>query len=143
MGMTWLMFSSSAMSHIFDWVSGVRGTSQWAHFLVAKGYLHTSSLYATGPCDLYWAKERKWSLSVVSDSLQPCGLRPAKLLCPWDFPWPEYWSVLLFPSPEDLPNPGIELGSPTLQTNSLLSEPQGTPMLGKAEIILYFIKIHY
>ena len=24
--------------------------------------------------------------SVVSDSLQPCGLYPAKLLCPWDFP---------------------------------------------------------
>ena len=24
--------------------------------------------------------------SVVSDSLQPCGLQPARLLCPWDFP---------------------------------------------------------
>ena len=27
----------------------------------------------------------------------------------------EYWSGLLFPSPEDLPDPGIEPGSPTLQ----------------------------
>ena len=26
----------------------------------------------------------------------------------------EYWSGLPFPSPEDLPDPGIELGSPTL-----------------------------
>ena len=26
------------------------------------------------------------SCSVVSDSLQPCGLKPARLLCPWDFP---------------------------------------------------------
>ena len=26
----------------------------------------------------------------------------------------EYWSGLLFPSPGDLPNPGIEPGSPTL-----------------------------
>ena len=39
----------------------------------------------------------------------------------------EYWSGLPFPSPGDLPNPGIELGSPTLQANSLLSEPPGKP----------------
>ena len=30
----------------------------------------------------------------------------------------EYWSELSFPSPEDLPNPGIERRSPTLQTDS-------------------------
>ena len=35
----------------------------------------------------------------------------------------EYWSGLPFPSPGDLPNPGIEPGSPTLQTGALLSEP--------------------
>ena len=34
----------------------------------------------------------------------------------------EYWSGLPFPSPGDLPDPGIEPGSPTLQTDSLLSE---------------------
>ena len=37
----------------------------------------------------------------------------------------EYWSELSFPSPGDLPNPGIELGSPALQADSLLSEPPG------------------
>ena len=37
----------------------------------------------------------------------------------------EYWSGLLFPSPGDLPNPGIEPGSPTLQTDALSSEPPG------------------
>ena len=37
----------------------------------------------------------------------------------------EYWSGLPFPSPEDLPNPGIESGSPTLQADSLPSEPPG------------------
>ena len=31
----------------------------------------------------------------------------------------EYWSELPFPSPEDLPDPGIELGSPALQADSL------------------------
>ena len=35
----------------------------------------------------------------------------------------EYWSGLPFPSPGDLPDPGIEPGSPALQTDSLLSEP--------------------
>ena len=39
------------------------------------------------------------------------------------FPRQEYWSGLLCPSPRDLPDPGIEPGSPALQTDSLLTEP--------------------
>ena len=39
----------------------------------------------------------------------------------------EYWSGLPFPSPGDLPNPGIESGSPTLQADALTSEPPGKP----------------
>ena len=35
----------------------------------------------------------------------------------------EYWSGLSFPSPGDLPNPGIIPVSPTLQANSLPSKP--------------------
>ena len=34
----------------------------------------------------------------------------------------EYWSWLPFPSPGDLPDPGIEPGSPALQANTLPSE---------------------
>ena len=37
----------------------------------------------------------------------------------------ECWSGLPFPSPGDLPDPGIEPGSPTLQADALLSEPPG------------------
>ena len=37
--------------------------------------------------------------SVVSDSLQPHGLQPARLLCPWDHPRQEYRSRLPFPPP--------------------------------------------
>jgi len=37
----------------------------------------------------------------------------------------EYWSGLPFPSPGDLPDPGIEPMSPSLQTYSLPSEPPG------------------
>ena len=39
----------------------------------------------------------------------------------------EYWSGLPFPSPGDLPNPGIEPQSPTLQADVLTSEPPGKP----------------
>ena len=37
----------------------------------------------------------------------------------------EYWSRLPFPSPGDLPDPGIEPGSAALQVDSLPSEPPG------------------
>ena len=39
----------------------------------------------------------------------------------------EYWSGLTFPSPGDLPNPGNEPRSPTLQADTLSSEPPGKP----------------
>ena len=37
----------------------------------------------------------------------------------------EYWSELPFPSPGDLPDPGIEPGITALQADSLFSEPPG------------------
>ena len=40
----------------------------------------------------------------------------------------EYWSGLPFPSPEDLPDPGIKPESPTLQADSLPFELQGRPL---------------
>ena len=39
----------------------------------------------------------------------------------------EYWSGLPFPSPGDLPNPGIEPGSPVSQADSLMPEPPEEP----------------
>ena len=43
------------------------------------------------------------------------------------FPRQEYWGGLPFPSPGDLPNPGIEPRSPALQTGSFATELQGKP----------------
>ena len=75
--------------------------------------------------------QRKWKVKVKS------------LSCVWLFatPWTatfqappsmgfsreEYWSGLPFPSPGDLPDPGIEPGSPTSQADSLPPEPPGKP----------------
>ena len=42
-----------------------------------------------------------------------------------------FWSGLPFPSPRDLPNPGIKPRSPTLQTGALPSEPPGKPKFYK------------
>ena len=42
-----------------------------------------------------------------------------------EFSRPEYWNGQPFRSPWDLPNPGIEPGSPMLQADSLPAEPQG------------------
>ena len=44
-----------------------------------------------------------------------------------EFSRQEYWSGLPFPSPGDLPNPGIEPRSPVLWTDALPSEPPGNP----------------
>ena len=43
----------------------------------------------------------------------------------------EYWSGLPFPSPGDLPNPGIEPGSPALRADALPSEPPGKTLRSK------------
>ena len=44
-----------------------------------------------------------------------------------EFSKQEYWSGLPFPSPGDLPNPGIGPRSPALQTDALPFEPPGKP----------------
>ena len=64
--------------------------------------------------------------SVVSDSLQPHGLQPTRLLQPWEFSTQGYWSGLPCPPLGELPNPGLKLRS-ALQADSLLSEPPGKP----------------
>ena len=67
------------------------------------------------------------SRSVVSDSLQPHGLWPTRLLCPWGFSRQEYRSGLPFPSPGDLPYSGIKPSSPAWQADSLPLSHQGSP----------------
>ena len=64
--------------------------------------------------------------SVVSDSVTPWTVASQAPLS-MGFSKQEYWSGLPFPSPEDLPNPGIEPGSPALQADALPAERQGKP----------------
>ena len=48
----------------------------------------------------------------------------------------EYWSGLSFPSPEYLPDPGIEPGSPELRADSLSSKPSGKPNVHVISLLL-------
>ena len=90
-------------------------------------YNHTFSLSdSCSKIHLYpWSSKNFTNLeseshSVVSNSLQPHG--------PYS-PWnpPGNWNRQPFPSPGDLPDPGMELGFPALQADSLMSEPPGKP----------------
>ena len=45
-----------------------------------------------------------------------------------EFSKQEYWNGLPFPSPGDLPDPGVEALSPKLQADCLPSEPPGNPV---------------
>ena len=79
----------------------------------------------------------KWSASVshsvASDSLRP-HIACQGPLC-MGFSRREHWSGRPFASPGDLPDPGIKPRSPTLQVDSLPSEPPGKrSVLGSREI---------
>ena len=90
---------------------------------------------------------------IISESEVKLLSRVRLLATPWtaayeapssmEFSRQEYWSGLPFPSPGDLPNPGIEPGSPASQADTLPSEPyvslldlqkdQGSPRTSKVQ----------
>ena len=75
--------------------------------------------------------------SVMSDSATLwTEARQAPL--PMEFSRQKYWSGLPFPSPGDLPDPGIKLRSPALQADALPSEP---PRKHQFHYILQFFSI--
>ena len=55
----------------------------------------------------------------------------------------EYWSGLPFPSPGDLPNPGMEPLSTALQADSLLFEPLGKPMPIYTPLLMIYETAHF
>ena len=63
------------------------------------------------------------SCSVMGDSLPVAKYVAHQASLSMELSRQEYWSGLPFPSPGDLPHPGIETMSPALQAESLLSEP--------------------
>ena len=68
------------------------------------------------------------SRSVMSDFCSPMDFKAHEAPLSMEFSMQECWSRLPFPSPGDLPDPGIEPRSPALQADALPSEPPGKPL---------------
>ena len=73
------------------------------------------------------------SHSVMSDSFESSWTVASQASLSMGFSGQEYWSGLPFPTPGDLPNPGIEPRSPALQADFLPAEPQGKPHIFKRQ----------
>ena len=73
---------------------------------------------------LWWRKVKVKSLSHVR-LFETLWTVAHQAPLPMGFSRQEYWSGLPFPSPGDLPDPGIEPRSPALQVDALTSEPPG------------------
>ena len=69
----------------------------------ALGLTGLISLHSKGLSRVFSSGDsRRLNRSVMSDSLQPHGLQPTRLLCPRGFSRQEYWSGLPCPPPGDL-----------------------------------------
>ena len=92
---------------------------QWTSF-----YICLDEPLKALPQGRFWAVESEVTQSCPT-LLRPHGLYVAyQAPHSMEFSRQEYWNGLPFPSPGDLPNPGIKPRSLTLQADSLLSEPQ-------------------
>ena len=109
----------------------VCSASQITHVFLRK---FTMNFHLKNPPGLaLFSTESKFLMLYGTQVLQLCPT-----LCnPWTvahqtppsmgFSRQEYWSGLPCPPPVDLPDPGVDPGSPALQVDSSLSEPPGKP----------------
>ena len=77
------------------------------------------------------AKERQWSHSVMSDSLQPHGLQPTSLLCPWNFPGKSTGVRCHFLLQRIFPTQGSNLGLPHCRQTLYHLSHQGSSIIHK------------
>ena len=68
-----------------------------------------------------------FSCLIMSDPFAPAWTVDHQAPLSMGFPRQEHWSRLLFPSPGDLPNSGIEPTSPALAGGFFTTEPPGKP----------------
>ena len=93
---------------------------------------------------------RIWSLSSVVKVKVKLLSHVRLFVTPWTvayqaspsmgFSRQEYWSGLPFPSPVDLPDPGIKPGSPALQADTLPTEPPGKPLAHMILSVLIYLR---
>ena len=79
------------------------------------------------------------SHSVMSNSLRPPWTVAHKTPLSMEFSRQEYWSGSPFPSPGDLPDPGIESRSPSWQADYLSTELPQKPHLSALHTLIHLI----
>ena len=82
--------------------------------------------------------ERKWKLLSHVQHFATHGLYPARLLCPWTSPGKNTGVGSHSPLQGIFSNSGIETRSPTLQADSLLSQPPGKPITCLCYLEIFF-----
>ena len=134
-----LVAKSCPTRHLCPWDFPGKNTGVGCHFLLQGIFLTQGLNPCLLPCSqvlyhlshqgsLYWSCCVCVSCSVMSDSATPRTVTQEAPVS-MEFSRQEYWCGLPFPSPGDLPNPGIKPQSPALQADSLPSEPPGKPIL--------------
>ena len=103
---------SFSISHSNEYSGLISFRIDWLDLLAAQGILRNLLQHHNPKASILCCTAFLWSNS------QSMG-----------FSRQEYWSGLPFPSPMDLPNPGIESGSPALEPDPSPSEPPGKPWL--------------
>ena len=154
---------SFPMSQLVAWGGQSTGVSALASFLPKSVPLNAMPLShpelrweGHGKCSEFWGPSVQIGvLNLWSPGQCKVKVKVKSLSFVWLFstPWhvacqtppsmgfsrQEYWSGLSFPSPGDLPDPGIKPASPTLQADSLLSELPGNQGNAKENPIIILL----
>ena len=119
---SFFFFSGKSMAHTVILCQGQLIPLRWR-----QGLMKRPLLGKVGP--FLWNEHvRMLSCPVVSDSFATPRTVPHQALLSMGFPRQEYWSGLSFPSPGDLPNPGIKPMSPALAGGFFTTELPGKPV---------------
>ena len=93
-------------------------------------YIRLHSLFSQSALTLTGSNKGNASVTQSCWTLRPHGLQPTRLLCPWGSPGKNIGVGCHSLLQGGLPNSGIKPGYPTLQADSLLSEPQESLLTG-------------
>ena len=132
------------------------GDQKWTWPMLKLLYNRESSLVLSVPRGVGWRggvrlkreKMWKWKLLNLVQLFVTSWTIAHHAPLSMEFSRQEYWSGLLFPSPGDLSDPGIEPGSPSFQADSLPTERPGKTLSERSQtqntiyFILYFIIVH-
>ena len=118
LSLMWYIQTALKNSHLIFWNSSIKNllVRNDLHFLISSFTPCNGKVIPKSP--------------IMTTSLEVLSLW--LFATPWpihsmEFSRPEFWSGLPCPPPGDLPNPGTDPRSPTLQVYSLPAEPSGKP----------------